>query len=47
MTEFIEKSLEEKGLDDLVPSYGNILTVLYDNNGRLSMKAIGQLIGKR
>ncbi len=46
MTEFIEKSLEEKGLDDLVPSYGNILTVLYDNNGRLSMKAIGQLIGK-
>lgn len=46
MTRFIEKSLKEKGLDDLVPSYGNILTVLYSNNGKLSMSEIGQLIGK-
>ena len=46
MTTFIEKSLNEKGLYDLVPSYGNILTALYDNNGKLSMKEIGQLVGK-
>ncbi|HEY8888684.1 MAG TPA: MarR family transcriptional regulator [Clostridium sp.] len=46
MTTFIEKSLKEKELYDLVPSYGNILTALYDNNGKLSMKEIGQLVGK-
>ena len=46
MTYFIEKKLREKGLDDLVPSYGNILTALYDNDGKLSMKEIGQLTGK-
>ena len=46
MTRFIEKALKEKGLVDLVPSYGNILTVLYNNNGKLSMNEIGQLIGK-
>ena len=46
MTEFIERELKEKELDDLVPSYGNILTVLYDNDGKLNMKEIGELIGK-
>ncbi|MGH4050732.1 MAG: MarR family winged helix-turn-helix transcriptional regulator [Clostridium sp.] len=46
MTRFIEKALKEKGLDDLAPSYGNILTVLYNNNGRLSMNQIGKIIGK-
>ncbi|WP_425447316.1 MarR family winged helix-turn-helix transcriptional regulator [Dethiothermospora halolimnae] len=46
MNNFIEGKLKEKALDDLVPSYGNILTVLYDNDGKLSMKEIGQLIGK-
>ncbi|MGH4050172.1 MAG: MarR family winged helix-turn-helix transcriptional regulator [Clostridium sp.] len=46
MTRFIEKALKEKGLDDLVPSYGNILTVLFNNNGKLSMKEIGESIGK-
>ncbi|QUH18811.1 MarR family winged helix-turn-helix transcriptional regulator [Alkaliphilus sp. B6464] len=46
MTEFIERELKEEELDDLVPSYGNILTVLYDNDGKLSMKEIGELIGK-
>ena len=50
MTRFIEKALKEKGLDDLVASYGNILTVLYNNNSnnneKLSMKEIGDLIGK-
>lgn len=46
MIRFIEKKLKEKGLDDIVPSYGNILTVLYDNGGKLNMKEIGSLIGK-
>lgn len=46
MIRFIENKLKEKGLNDLVPSYGNILTVLYDNGGLLSMKEIGELIGK-
>jgi DNA-binding MarR family transcriptional regulator len=46
MTKFIEKALKEKGLEDLAPSYGNILTVLYNNNGRLSMNQIGKTIGK-
>ncbi|MTI49121.1 MarR family winged helix-turn-helix transcriptional regulator [Sporosalibacterium faouarense] len=46
MTDFIEKELKEKGLFDLVPSYGNILTVLYDNHGKLSMKDIVRLTGK-
>ncbi|MGK0466239.1 MarR family winged helix-turn-helix transcriptional regulator [Clostridium sp.] len=46
MTKFIEKALKEKGLEDLAPSYGNILTVLYNNNGRLSMNQIGKTVGK-
>ncbi|WXR62521.1 MarR family transcriptional regulator [Peptostreptococcaceae bacterium AGR-M142] len=46
MSEFIERKLKEKNLNDLVPSYGNILTVLYDNGGRLNMKEIGALLGK-
>ncbi|MGK0468125.1 MarR family winged helix-turn-helix transcriptional regulator [Clostridium sp.] len=46
MTKFIEKALKEKGLDDLAPAYGNILTVLYNNNGRLGMNQIGKTIGK-
>jgi len=46
MINFIQKKLKEKGLNDLVPAYGNILTVLYDNNGKLNMNEIGKLIGK-
>jgi len=46
MVKFIQDKLKEKGLNDLVPSYGNILTALYDNDGKLSMKEIGGLIGK-
>ncbi len=46
MVNFIEQKLKEKELNDLVTSYGNILTVLYDNDGVLSMKEIGNLIGK-
>ncbi|MCD4714668.1 MAG: MarR family transcriptional regulator [Clostridiales bacterium] len=46
MVKFIEKKLYEKELYNLVPSYGNILTVLYDHNGTMSMKEIGTLLGK-
>jgi len=46
MIKFIENQLQEKGLDDIVPSYGNILTVLYDHNRSLTMKEIGALLGK-
>ncbi len=46
MMSFIEKKLKEKGLSDLVPAYGNVLTALYDNGGKLSMQEIGKLIGK-
>ena len=43
---FIEKELQKEGLNDLIPSCGNILTVLYENNSPLSMKEISKLIGK-
>lgn len=46
MIQFIEMQLKQNGLDDLSPSYGNILTVLYDNGGKLTMSEIGKLIGK-
>ena len=43
---FIEKELQKEGLNDLIPSCGNILTVLYENNRPLSMKEISKLIGR-
>lgn len=46
MIKFIENQLIEEGIEDLVPAYGNILTVLYNNNGRLMMKDIAATVGK-
>lgn len=46
MIEFIERKLEREGVKDLVASHGNILTVLYENDGKLTMKEISRLIGK-
>jgi len=46
MIQFIEDQLVKKDIEDIVPSYGNILTVLYDHGGKLSMKEIGDLLGK-
>lgn len=46
MTQFIEDRLRQQGIKDLVPSHGNILTVLYEHNGKLTMKEISKLIGK-
>lgn len=46
MISFIEKKLLENGLDGLIPSHGNILTALYENNGKLTMKKIAEITGK-
>lgn len=46
MVNFIEKKLSEKGLTDIVHSYGNVLTALYENDGKMSMKNIVELTGK-
>ncbi len=46
MIGFISNQLQARGLTDLVPSYGNILTALYDHGGTMNMKEIGDLVGK-
>ena len=46
MVKFIEKELAEKGLEGLIPSHGNVLTALYENDGMLTMKEIAKRIGK-
>lgn len=46
MLAFIQNKLNENNLKDLIPSHGNILTALYNNNGRLKMKEISEIIGK-
>jgi DNA-binding MarR family transcriptional regulator len=46
MLHFIEQRLHENGLADLIPSHGNILTALYENHGKLTMKEIAETIGK-
>lgn len=46
MIHYISRQLQDQGLTDLVPSYGNILTALYDHGGSMNMKEIGALIGK-
>lgn len=46
MEQFLEKKLHENGLDDLIPSHGNIFTALYENNEKLTMGKISEIIGK-
>ena len=46
MIGFIEKKLLENDLNGLIPSHGNILTALFDNNGKLTMKKISEITGK-
>jgi len=43
---YIEQSLIEKGIDDLLVSHGNILVALYYNDGKLSMKEIACKINR-
>lgn len=40
--DYIEAELSKRGIDGLVVSHGNILDILYDNNGRLTMKEISE-----
>lgn len=46
MLQFIEQQLRENGMDDIITSQGNILTSLYENDGKLTMSQIAQKIGK-
>ena len=46
MQKFIEQKLKENQIDDLVPSYGNIFTALYEHGGRLKMSEISNLVNK-
>lgn len=46
MIKFIEKNLKLNNLDDLIPTHGNILTSLYESDGKLTMKEISKKIGK-
>lgn len=46
VSDFIERELIKRGIEGLVVSHGNILDALYDNNGRLSMKEIGEKIDR-
>lgn len=46
MLHFITEKLQKNGLGELIPSHGNILTALYENHGRLTMKQIAKTTGK-
>jgi len=46
MTTFILKQLEVQGINDLIPSHGNILTALYESSIPLPMNEIAKRIGK-
>ncbi|SHJ64157.1 MarR family winged helix-turn-helix transcriptional regulator [Tepidibacter formicigenes] len=41
---FLERELKNHGLEELIPSHGSILSVLYENGGKLTMKEIADLI---
>lgn len=44
---FINDQLKNKNANDLINSYGTILSILYDNNGKISLNLIGKLTGKK
>jgi MarR family transcriptional regulator, organic hydroperoxide resistance regulator len=46
MLNFIKEKLVENDLNGLIPSHGNILTALYQNNGKLTMKKIAEITKK-
>lgn len=45
-TNYIENELKDRGIEGLVISHGNILDILYNNNGRLTMKEISEGINR-
>ena len=46
MHKYIENQLKNEGLENLIPSHGSILTVLFNSDGPLTMKEIAEKIGK-
>ncbi len=46
MIKFIQNELKENNLSEIDPSYGNILTVLYESDGILTMNEIAKKTGK-
>lgn len=42
VSDYIERELRKRGIEGLVVSHGNILDILYENNGKLTMKEIGE-----
>lgn len=43
---YIESELRKRGIEGLVVSHGNILDILYDNSGKLTMKEISEGINR-
>jgi len=43
---YIESELRKRGIEGLVVSHGNILDILYDNDGKLTMKEISEGIDR-
>lgn len=46
MNSFIDFKLKEHNIDDLVPSYVNILTAIYLNDGQMKMNEISKQVSK-
>lgn len=46
MTHFIQMQLKQQQLDELIPSHGNILTVLYENGDKMPLNEIAKRIGR-
>lgn len=46
MIKFIQNELKKNGLSEIDPSYGNILTVLYESNDMLTMNEVAKKTGK-
>ncbi|MBC2579069.1 MarR family winged helix-turn-helix transcriptional regulator [Clostridium sp. DJ247] len=46
VSEYIACELRKRGIEGLVVSHGNILDILYENNGKLTMKEISEGIDR-
>lgn len=45
--QYINSQLREKEIEGLINSHGTILSILYDNNGKITMNEIGKIVGKK
>lgn len=46
MINFIQKNLIEEEIYDIVPTYGNVLTALFESENLLTMQQLSEKIGK-